>query len=951
MSDRKILIALVMALLVATTFLGVAESAAANMPNQGTSQASGISYTLRTLNYRDIMHMMESIGVREPGKNYNVIIDGHGTGFAPPTLEDYVDMIGSVEYVESVKNYKPRASADLSTSPYFPPVGNQGQQGSCVGWATSYYSNTFLQAKIHDWRDVSQGNTQHIMSPAWTYNLVNGGQDQGSFFDEHYKVMKTIGGASWATMPYNQNDYTSWGDEDAWRSAPIGRIEDFQTTSVKNIDVIKSWIDSGSLVTFAINAKAYDSAFSDGNYIISWQEYQPYQGSPNHAQTIVGYDDSVSDDGDRGAFKVVNSWGTNWGDHGFYWITYNAFTHLYWNEVYRPVASKPNNPHLLAVWKFSNPPSREDNATVGLENSGSREAFWKGSSYPLPKFMCMDMGEFESDWKNGDHTFYVKIGGSSSGTMSSFKIEYYANGYDPGNPTDVSGESPDVPASVPGTVTNTYSGNGPGPTPEAPKVVSTYPKDGATHVPTTLSKIYINFSKEMDMDSLKEAISITPSVNFTIEANGDSAHIVLNLQGGGPGPTPNEKTEGNSKEGKLLASVYSLYTTAQTFQLSEDGDVTSVDVYMMKVGNPPKDCTVQIVELDSSGYPTGDVLGTTYISAGDVGTSLSWVTTKFSEPVHLQGGVSYALVLSMNAGDSQNRYRWGVVDGDVYSKGVIEQKSGDEFYGWHAYTKYDASFLVHYTTGSKAAIRDTNETLKPNTTYTVKVSTAAKDTNGTHMEDNYSFSFSTGGEEPGPTPNEKTEGNSQEGDLVASVDYAYTTAQTFQLSEDGDVTSVDLYMMKVGNPPKDCTVQIVELDSSGYPTGDVLGTTYISASDVGTSLSWVTAKFSEPVHLQGGVSYALVLSMNGGDSSNLYKWGATSWNAYSKGFLWQKMYGFWLPFTGYDASFLVHYTPSSKSMVHSGAIIEAPHMPSMPATYTMEQILPPMIPISRDLSF
>ena len=478
---------------------------------------------------------------------------------------------------------------------------------------------------------------------------------------------------------------------------PIGRIDGFQTTSVTNINVVKSWIDGGSLVTFAINANAYNDAFSDGNYIISWYEYQPYQGSPNHAQTIVGYDDSVSDDGDQGAFLVVNSWGTNWGDHGFYWLTYNAFSHLASDLAYKPVASKAYNPHLLAVWKFSNAPTRQDTATIGLENSGSRQAFWRGSDYALPSFMCMDLSEFENDWNNGDHNFYLKIDGSSSGTVSSFKIEYYANGYDPGNPTDVSQESPDVPAYVPGTVTNTYSG-GPGPTPNGPTVVSTYPANGATNVPTSLSAIYINFSAQMDVNSLNSAISISPSVNYTITTGSDSSHIILKL-GSSPGPTPNEKTEGNSQEGTSLASVYSAYTTAQTFTLSENGDVTSVDIYMLKVGSPPYDCTVQIVQLDSSGYPTGTVLGTTYISASQVGTSLSWVTATFSNSVHLQGGVQYGLVLSMNGGDSNNRYRWGVVDGDVYSNGVLEQEQSGT---WYSFSGYDASFLVHYIPTSSA---------------------------------------------------------------------------------------------------------------------------------------------------------------------------------------------------------------------------------------------------------
>jgi hypothetical protein len=40
-----------------------------------------------------------------------------------------------------------------------------------------------------------------------------------------------------------------------------------------------------------------------------------------HAVTIVGYDDNRY----GGAFKFINSWTTNWGDNGFFWIPYNFY--------------------------------------------------------------------------------------------------------------------------------------------------------------------------------------------------------------------------------------------------------------------------------------------------------------------------------------------------------------------------------------------------------------------------------------------------------------------------------------------------------------------------------------------------------------------------------------------------------------------------------------------------
>jgi C1A family cysteine protease len=48
-----------------------------------------------------------------------------------------------------------------------------------------------------------------------------------------------------------------------------------------------------------------------------------------HAMTIVGYDDNrVSPRGDKGAFKLLNSWGTGWGDRGYGWVSYRMWVQL-----------------------------------------------------------------------------------------------------------------------------------------------------------------------------------------------------------------------------------------------------------------------------------------------------------------------------------------------------------------------------------------------------------------------------------------------------------------------------------------------------------------------------------------------------------------------------------------------------------------------------------------------
>ncbi|MBS3816641.1 MAG: hypothetical protein KGY76_03665, partial [Candidatus Thermoplasmatota archaeon] len=227
-------------------------------------------YITHEMTESEIKELKKDVGVKDPDKDYNEIVDGHGTGWAPPSEEDYGSMKGST-FVDDVSSDKDdlRASRDLTTKKYFPPVGNQGSQGSCAAWATGYYTNTFAQARAYDY-DASSGNDEYRMSPAWIYNHVNGGEDSGATLEGCSEHVDTVGSSNWANMPYDQYDHTSWGSESAWRNAPKYRTSEFIKTHVSNTDVIKSWVNSSKLVSFAMDSNQYDWSDDD---ILSSQEY------------------------------------------------------------------------------------------------------------------------------------------------------------------------------------------------------------------------------------------------------------------------------------------------------------------------------------------------------------------------------------------------------------------------------------------------------------------------------------------------------------------------------------------------------------------------------------------------------------------------------------------------------------------------------------------------------
>ena len=433
---------------------------------EGTyADSNGITYSTHKMTMQDALAMENVVGIREPGRNYNIIFDGHGTGLAPPTAEEYARMVGQFTIVDSVA---PKgllaATADLSANPTFPTVGNQLWQGSCAAWAATYYGYGYIESADNGWTDAKTGASNHLMSAAWTYNKVNDGYDSGSWMSTNMEIIQDWGGATLATMPYNPSDALSWGSMAAFREAPLHRASDVRGISYlgqTTVDSVKTLISAGTPVTFAFDASQYDNAFADGNYIMSSKEYNSL--GLNHAQTIVGYDDSIQDDGEKGAFRVVNSWGAGWGDGGFYWLTYDAFKELgligVLNLTYI-VDITDYVPSLLAVWHFNTAPSRSADPTVGIGSySSPRDSripvFTRLNGQKYPTFMALDMTEFKDDYDAGYTAFFLSIGSSAStGTISDFKVESYDGGYVPGHPTQVSGQSPDVPRQTPNVVTN-----------------------------------------------------------------------------------------------------------------------------------------------------------------------------------------------------------------------------------------------------------------------------------------------------------------------------------------------------------------------------------------------------------------------------------------------------------------------------------------------------------------
>jgi C1A family cysteine protease len=235
-------------------------------------------------------------------------------------------------------------SVDNSTLKYFPPIRSQGSLGSCGCFSGTYYAMTYMWAFAND-LNAKTGGDAYRLSPKFTYNMINGGANVGSWYFSAYDIGKKSGCITWADFPYDSN-YRQWcSNPDAWKDALFRRVESYGSTSTDGdqtqINEIKQLLNNGYVLNFAthINSWVYKDAANDPSTLLD----DSFEGkavvvmeagsSGYHAMTIVGYNDNIwvdfnsngsVDSGEKGAFRIANSWGTYYGEGGYYWIAYDA---------------------------------------------------------------------------------------------------------------------------------------------------------------------------------------------------------------------------------------------------------------------------------------------------------------------------------------------------------------------------------------------------------------------------------------------------------------------------------------------------------------------------------------------------------------------------------------------------------------------------------------------------
>lgn len=263
----------------------------------------------------------------DSGEEVTVQVDDKGLGYLEPdedtsTIEDDIHL-NTNDGDGTVTSDLP-SKVDLTA--YLPPIGNQGSYGTCVAWATAYNCRTWLDAHKNG-RTTNQLTTSEIYSPADIWKGISSSQKnsgcQGTAFQPAFNAMVSRGVATWAKSPY----FSSSSDCDCSNSsaenteAAKHKIKSYREIAITDINTVKRYLAEGHPVV--LGACLGDNYMNASGSSVIYSKGTTNQTGMHayHAMMCVGYDNNRG--GSNGAFRIVNSWGEDWGDNGFVWIDAN----------------------------------------------------------------------------------------------------------------------------------------------------------------------------------------------------------------------------------------------------------------------------------------------------------------------------------------------------------------------------------------------------------------------------------------------------------------------------------------------------------------------------------------------------------------------------------------------------------------------------------------------------
>jgi hypothetical protein len=189
---------------------------------------------------------------------------------------------------------------DINGTNWMTSVKSQSSCGSCVAFGTVGALESVVQIELNKIFDCD-------LSEAHLFFCGGGRCDRGWTLDKAAQFVKTMGVADELCFPYEPYDMDCDEKASNWHKRVI-TVEN--KGAIQRRDIKQALIEYGPLFTaFDVYEDFY--SYRSGIYEHVWG-----RSVGGHCVTLVGYND------DSDYWICKNSWGTGWGDHGYFNIKY-----------------------------------------------------------------------------------------------------------------------------------------------------------------------------------------------------------------------------------------------------------------------------------------------------------------------------------------------------------------------------------------------------------------------------------------------------------------------------------------------------------------------------------------------------------------------------------------------------------------------------------------------------
>jgi C1A family cysteine protease len=240
-----------------------------------------------------------------------------------PDIRDFTPETGAMEKIfhksRALKPPKAGIKKSVDLSKWCSPIEDQGDIGSCTANAgvglLEYYEKRAFGRHL----DASRLFLYKV-----TRKLLHWSGDTGAWLRTTMKAMVLFGIPPEEHYPY---DISKYDDEPSaflysyaqnYQSIKYYRLDRATVSSTQLLNRLKNFLAAGYPAMFGFTV--YNFGNDKGEF-----EYpgpnDTAQGG--HAIVAIGYDDNRKIGKHKGAVKIRNSWGPDWGEGGYGWLPYS----------------------------------------------------------------------------------------------------------------------------------------------------------------------------------------------------------------------------------------------------------------------------------------------------------------------------------------------------------------------------------------------------------------------------------------------------------------------------------------------------------------------------------------------------------------------------------------------------------------------------------------------------